>query len=79
MAYLYYPHAPILLRATKKSNGDYYWRGYGRHGHVTKDEVVQGMRNCTLLVLTDTEGKAMADRIPDITADRVRTNLRQVS
>jgi hypothetical protein len=78
VTYLYYPHAPLLLKAARRSGGGYSWKGYGRKGVLEQEEVERLTNNLSLLILTDKEGAALLPRMTDITADRVRTNQRLV-
>jgi hypothetical protein len=81
--YLYYPHAPILLRVvkhTKRANrvlspdGGYRWEGYGRQGHITNTEAEAAIRQARLIVVTDAEAEDLKRRMPDLVAARIATS-----
>src|ERR1044072_382787 len=86
--YLYYPHAPILLRVVKHTqranrvlspDGGYRWEGSGRQGHLTNTEAEALIRDGRLLVLSDEGAADIKERLPDIAAAIMRANQNSVS
>lgn len=78
--YLYYPHAPILLRVVKHAKrtkqvlsqgGGYRWAAHGREGYLTNDEADKAIRLALLIVVTDEEASDLKARMPDLLAARL--------
>jgi hypothetical protein len=76
--YLYYPHAPILLRIvrhvkrSKRVEGGYRWEQSGRQGYLGNDEADAALRRNHLMIVSDDEAKDLMERLPDMVAARLR-------
>lgn len=81
--YLYYPHAPILLRVVKhvkgtkqvlSKGGGYRWAASGREGYLSNDEANAAIRQGRLIVVTDAEAEDLKRRMSDLVAARMATS-----
>lgn len=85
--YLYYPHAPILLRVVRHNkrasrvlgaDGGYRWKGGGREGHLTNTDAEALVRLGILMILSDEEAAELQPRLPDLAQARIDDNLNTV-
>jgi hypothetical protein len=77
-SYLYYPHAPILLRVvrhvgrTAKADGGYRWKGKAnREGYLSNTEAEMDIKHGWLIIVDADEAKRIVERLPDLIKSRM--------